>query len=390
MTRPLCITGADIVTPFRVIRNGVLVVDGGALDQVGRRGVVHIPRVCERIDLPGRTILPGFVDLHIHGLAGYGFDEADGAGYEAAARALLKHGVTSALATLLPGPKAEMLERVRRVRAYLERPGRNPLFCGIHAEGPFLNPEMPGAIQPDHLWPAEMALAEELLDAAGPWLKLMTIAPELPGALDVIRRVVRQGCVPSIGHSKAHYEEVQDAIDCGLAQVTHIFNAMPLAHHRDPGVLGAAYTHQQLKVQLIADGIHVHPAIISFLAKVKGAGSILLISDAMVACDLPDGDYEFAGDRVCVRDGMAKREDGTLAGAAMALDGGVRNMVRLCGIPIGDAARMASLNSARVLNLDNRKGILAAGFDADFVILGPDMVPEMTVLGGRIVFAPQR
>ena len=388
MNKPICFAGADIVTPFRVIPNGALVVEPPILDQVGRRDAVHVPPSCETIDLAGKTILPGYVDLHLHGMVGHSFDAARPEEFEAAASALLAHGTTSALITLVPAPPERFFKVLARVREYLDRPERSPVFCGIHLEGPFLNPEMHGALNPEGMWRVDPALAALLFDSCGPWLKLMTVAPEMPGVMDIIRQAVRRGVVLSVGHSRATYQEVEDAIDCGLAQVTHIFNAMPLAHHRDPGILGAAYTHQQLKVQLIADGVHVHPAIMSFLAKVKGAGSVLLVSDAMPACGLPDGDYESAGGAVHLRNGVASRDDGTLAGSAVPLDGAVRNMVRLCGVPIGDAARMAGLNPARVLNLDGRKGILAAGFDADFVVLGPDLVPEMTVLGGEVVPPP--
>jgi len=390
MTQALCFTGADVVTPFRVISQGVIVLDGPVLDQVGRADAVKIPAGSRRIDLPGRRILPGYVDLHLHGAAGQAFDECDAAGFEKAASALLAHGTTSALITLVPAAEQQFFKVMARVRAYLDQVDRSPVFCGLHVEGPFLNPEMHGALNPEGMWPADPALAELLFDSAGRWLKLMTIAPELPGAMEIIRDGVRRGVVISVGHSRATYQEVEDAIDCGLAQVTHVFNAMPLAHHRDPGVLGAAYTHQQLKVQLIADGVHVHPAIMSFLVKAKGVGGILLVSDAIPASGLPDGDYEFAGEALHLRGGVATRSDGTLAGSAMGLDGAVRNVVQLCGLPVGDAARMAGLNPARVLDMDGRKGVLAAGFDADFVVLGPDFTPEMTVVGGRVAWGLQR
>ena len=386
MSKSLCITGVDVVTPFRVIRDGVVVTDGAGLEQVGTPEAVAAPATCERLHLPGRKVLPGFVDLHIHGIAGCDFDRADSDAFEAAAAALLSHGTTAALITLVPAPPDLFFPTLARVRSYLDRTDRNPVFCGIHAEGPFLNPEMHGALRPDCMWLADNALATRLFEAAGHWLKLMTIAPELADAMAVIRRAVRQGVVISVGHSRATYADIEHAIDNGLTQVTHIFNAMPLAHHRDPGVLGAAYTHQELKVQLIADGVHVHPAVMRFLVKVKGTGGILLVSDATPASGLPDGDYEFDGRAVRLRNGIASQEDGTLAGDALTLDGAVRNMVNLCGISLGDAARMAGLNPARVLKMDDHKGILAAGHDADFVVLDSNLKPELTVKDGNIVY----
>jgi N-acetylglucosamine-6-phosphate deacetylase len=214
----------------------------------------------------------------------------------------------------------------------------------------------------------------------------MTIAPELPGGLDVVREAVRRGIVPSIGHSAAKYDEVVAAIDCGVVQVTHIFNAMKPAHHRDPGVLGASYTHQELKVQLIADGIHVHPVIMEFVVGVKGPQGILLISDAIPPSGQGDGDYTVGGRKVQIRNGMAQLADGTLAGSVCHLERGVANLVRLADVPLKHAARMAGLNPARVLGLDHSRGVLATGHRADCVVMNEKFEVVMTIFHGKIVF----
>ena len=383
---PLCYTGVKIATPFRMIHDGAIVVSGGVIDQVGPREALDIPESVEPTDLPGRTIIPGMIDLHLHGIVGRRFDEAGPEDLEAMASALLERGTTGALITLLPAPPEQFFENLRRVRSYLESPGRSFVFQGIHCEGPFLNPAMHGAIRREDIWASSEELSRRIFDEAGPWLKLMTIAPEVHGAMNIIRRGRRNGVVMSAGHSEADYRRMERAIDNGLAQVTHIFNAMPLAHHREPGVLGAAYIHQELKVQLIADGVHVHPVTIRLLAMVKGIEGIVLVSDATPACGLPDGRYELRGQSVELRDGRAYLDDGTLAGSATALDAALPVLVNDCEIPLAAAARMASLNPARALHLDDRKGVLAVGFDADFVALGPGLKPEITVVGGRVAY----
>ena len=216
-------------------------------------------------------------------------------------------------------------------------------------------------------------------------LKVMTIAPELPGALDVMRRAARHGVVLALAHSRAPYEQIEEAIDNGLTQVTHIFNAMDPMHHRRPGVVTGALLCNELKVHLIADGMHVHPAVMRLLLKIKGPAGIVLISDAVRGSGMPDGEYEFTGRRVCVADGRVTLPDGTLAGSSLTMEQAVRVMVELVGAPITDAMRMASLNGARVLGVDDRKGVVAVGRDADLVVFDDRFQVRMTIMAGRIL-----
>ena len=382
MAKPVCYTGADIVTPLRVINDGVLVTRGGIIESVGRKASVAIPVDADVIPMPGRTIMPGMIDVHVHGVAGVDFDECDAEGFERAAAMLLAHGVTQALITVLVPPYESFRKQAERIRAYLERSDRSAVYCGVHTEGPFLNPEMPGAIPLRNMWAADAARAEELFEAFGPWLKVMTVAPEIPGALDIIRLASARGIVPSAGHSKASYEVVEDAIDRGLSQVTHMYNVMPPAMHRDPGLLGAAYTRPELDVQLIADGVHVSPTMLGLAIRAHGAASVLLISDAVCIAGLPDGSYVFAGDKVIVSGGVARRMNGAICGSTSLLDAGIRTLTRKCGVSLCDAARMAGMNGARVLGLDRRKGRIVAGYDADFAILNAAYEVKQTVLGG--------
>lgn len=385
----LALLNGRLITPFRVENESGMIVENNKIAQMGKIASLRIPPGCRTIDLDGKMVMPGFIDLHIHGVGGFDFNKVDFNDAGRIMEILFSHGVTSFLATLTPEPFPEMIRLVRRYAEYIERKKTKTTLRGIHCEGPFLNPEMRGAINPDFLWDADLDKWNSLYEAGRGSIRLMTIAPELPGCMEIIREAARNGVVLSLGHSNADYDVVTEAIDNGIAQVTHIYNAMPLTHHRSPGILGAAYLSDELKVQLIADGIHVHPITIRFLMKLKGANGIILISDATHMAGQPDGVYDFSGKKIRVRGGNAYTEDNVLAGSTLTMDLAVKNLVEKCDVPVTQAARMASLNSAKVIRQDHRKGILAVGKDADLVVLNDDFSVEMTVQNGEIVFDRQ-
>ncbi|RLD11436.1 N-acetylglucosamine-6-phosphate deacetylase, partial [candidate division KSB1 bacterium] len=214
-----------------------------------------------------------------------------------------------------------------------------------------------------------------------------TIAPELPGALDVIRDAAKKGVVISIGHSMATYKEIELAIDNGAAHVTHMFNAMKPLHHREPGVALAALLRDELKIELIADTYHVHPAMMEFLLKVKKPNGIILITDSITPGGMHEGEeFEFADQKVRIKGGKAVLDNGTIAGSTLTLNYAIKNMVETAGARITEAVRMASLNGAKVLNMDRKKGILSVGRDADLVVLGDDYAVDMTIMAGKIVY----
>ena len=381
------IRNVKAVTPFREIENAVLVIHGGQIAELGHVDDIEIPDNAEVYDLDGHILVPSFIDLHIHGAVGVDYTEADETQIEEISRFLLSRGITGVLATLYPKPKDDLIADVRRLAEYIRSNPRQNVIRGIHLEGPYLNPEMHGAINPDYIWKPNKKDWSDLRDAGRGTVCLMTIAPELDGAMDVIRNAAREGIVPSIGHSIAKYEDISVAIDNGAAQVTHIFNAMAPFHHRKPGVLNAAFLHGELKVQLIADGIHVHPSVIQTLHKLKGASGIILISDAMAASGFNEGSYNFGDQEVYVDESGAHLADGTIAGSVATLDLGVQVLVKKAGIPLTNTVRMASLNPSRVLGTEHYKGILAVGKDADLVIMDQDFDVKMTMLGGHIVYS---
>ncbi len=382
----LALTHARLVTPFRVADDHTVIVDNGKIARVGRTSELPAPADAHVERLDGLTLAPGFVDVHVHGGAGHDFVDANP---EAAHEACLyhaKHGTTSLLATLALTEADEFLRRIERLAAACAQGVGRGILKGIHTEGPFVNPAISGALNPKHVWEPSPENWRKLYRVAGNALRMMTIAPELPGALDAMRSAAGAGVVLALAHSKAPYEQIEEAIDNGLTQVTHIFNAMDPMHHRRPGVLTGALLCNELKVHLIADGLHVHPAVMRLLLKIKGPSGILLISDAVRASGMPDGEYDFTGRQVRVVDGRVTLPDGTLAGSSVTMDQAVRVMVEDVGATVTDAVRMASLNPARVIGFDRQKGVIAVGKDADLVVLDDDYNVRMTLVAGEVVY----
>lgn len=385
----LALVGGKIITPFRIIREGSIVIEQGKIIELGEVDQVTIPANCKVISTKGKAVCPGFVDLLIHGALGYSFSDGKEEDYERISRHFLKFGSTVILASMYAKPEQELLKSIRSLAAYIEsHPHSN--IKGIHMEGPYLNKALKGAMNESWLWQPSLESWEKMWEASRGLIKLMTIAPELPGAMEVIREAAKQGVVISIGHSIATYREIMMAIDNGAAHVTHIFNAMKPLHHREPGIVLAALLRDELKIELIADTYHVHPATMEFLLKVKKPNGIILITDSITPGGMHEGEeFKFANQTVRIKDGKAMLDDGTIAGSTLTLNRAVKNMVETAGARITEAMRMASLNGAKVIGLDRRKGILAVGKDADLVVLGDDYSVDTTILEGEIVYQKQ-
>ncbi|MBI2618743.1 MAG: N-acetylglucosamine-6-phosphate deacetylase [Ignavibacteriales bacterium] len=382
----IAIKNADIVTPFRVIEHGVIVTSGRKIFAVGAKDEVDIPSGAKAYDCEGMTLTPGFVDLLVHGGAGYGFADMSLEAVENISQFFFEHGTTGLLAALYSKPQDDMIKDVKRITDFIGSPKGSNVW-GIHLEGPFINKELHGAMKAEYLWDADPKGWKKVFAASQGSVKLMTIAPELPGVEEVMRMAATDGVVLSIGHSAANYQEVLNAIDNGAAHVTHMFNAMRPFHHRNPGVVLGALLHNELKIELIADGIHVHPAVMKLLYKVKGEGGILLITDAIRACGMPDGEYTFMDQKIFVKEKRAYLTDGTLAGSTLTMEEAVKNMIQKVEVPITKAVRMASLNGAKVLGRQHHKGILAVGKDADLVVLNKDFEVEMTMFEGTVKYS---
>ena len=380
---PLALAHARVITPETEIDDCTVVIAEGRIVQADER---RPPDGAEVRDLRGLLVAPGFIDLHVHGGGGFSLVDGDAAQTQGYARWAATRGVTGFLSTVVPDTRQRMLDVIDSTVATLgDVPdGARPL--GINLEGPFLNPLRCGALKRDVLRPADVNELREYLLAARGLLRLMTIAPELPGAAAVIAEALDAGVVVALGHSDATYEEATRAFSLSVRHVTHCFNAMRPFQHRDPGCVGAALNALDVTCELIADGVHLHPAAMEMLLRLKGVDKTVLVSDGIRLAGLGDGSFELQRERVEVKDGVARREDGTLAGSATPLDAMVRNAAAWLPVNAAEAITMATLNAASVIGLADRKGRIAPGYDADLVVLSPEFHVEMTFVGGRPVY----
>ncbi len=327
-------------------------------------------------------VVPGFVELQIN--AGFGHDLTfEPESVTMLAEKLPSTGVTAFLATLITSPLEEYPQKLRTLAgAALEAKGA--VVLGTHLEGPYLNPASKGAHDP--LLMREPNMDELPMLLGDGFTRLMTLAPELPGAHELIAELCRRGIVVSMGHSAATYEQAVEAMNRGVSYGTHLFNAMPAFHHRKPGLIGALLTHP-IPIGMIVDGLHLHPETVRLVYQVKGSAGITLVTDAMAALGMPPGRYVLGNQEVTVRpDGSARLADGTLAGSTLSMNRAVWNMVRFSGCTLAQAVEMASLTPAKVLGLESRKGRIAPGYDADLTVLGSSGEVLATVVAGEMVY----
>lgn len=378
------LVNAHVWTPEEEIAAATVLLEEGHIAAVGE-GLAP-PAGAEVIDLAGLSLVPGFIDLHVHGGGGFSLMTEDAEEIRSYARWVVSKGVTSFLATLVPASRAQMERWLATVSVLGEKVGGAALL-GAHLEGPFLNPKLKGALVSAALRPPDVAELLAYVQTAGGRLKIIVVAPELPGAAKVIGVAREQGLVVSMGHTDATYEEAREAISRGVTQATHCFNAMRPFHHRDPGCLGAILASPQVTAELIGDGVHVHPGAMALLLRAKGPLRTILVTDGVAPTGLDSGTYFFAGRPIVVKDGMFTLPDGTIAGGVATMDQMVRNLVGLGLVSLQEASRMASLNAATVLELDGRKGRVAPGFDADLVALDGSLEVAMTFVGGQSVYS---
>jgi N-acetylglucosamine-6-phosphate deacetylase len=373
---------------------------GDALTDAGRRRVAVVIRdgtIVDVIpdplsgDLPddqqtvSGLICPGFIDLQING--GFRADVGpDSVSLEALARRLPETGVTAFLPTAISWP-------VERYRAFCEVLEGLPSsdtsgarILGAHIEGPFLAPARKGAHDPANLRPVDLGLLREILSSRQ--VSLMTLAPELPGALDAIGALSEEGAVASAGHTDATYEEIRRALDAGLKMGTHLYNAMSPLQHRAPGAVGALLTDDRARVGIIADGVHVHEGALRVAYRAKGTRGLALVTDAMEAAGMPPGEYELSGRLVRLQDGAVRLPDGTLAGSALTMDQAVRNAADFLSVSLEEAVRMATQTPADILGFAE-KGRISAGADADLTLLGTDGAVQETIVAGETVYQRQ-
>jgi len=372
--RPLLITGARIVSGGTIVEDGWVRFEGG---RVASRGSGAPPaHAGETLDAAGRILTPGFVDVHVHG--GGGVDFADGPdAVDRVVRMHRAHGTTRTALSMVSAPVDALADTLRMLAPVVRA---DPLLLGLHLEGPFLSPDNKGAHDPEALTTPTPRDVRTLVDAADGTLVLVTIAPELPGALDAVRAFTAAGVRVAVGHTTADLEVAGSAFDAGATQLTHAFNAMPGFAHRAPGPIGAALLRPGVALELIADGLHVHPVVVAGLFRMA-PGRVALVTDAMSAAGFGDGDYRLGTLRVTVRDGAARLDSGGLAGSTLTLDAAIRTVVD-AGIPLEDAVLAATATPARALGRPEL-GVLEPGSPADAVLLGDGLEVEAVWADGR-------
>ncbi len=379
MTRTL-ITGGTIITPDKTLENHTLVVENGVIQAIAA-GIT--PGANDTvIDAVGQTIIPGLVDVHVHGGDGHDTMDATPAALHGMARFFARHGVTGYYPTTMTDtPQA--IQRALENAAACPQPSDGAQHLGVHIEGPYLSKHYPGAQPPTHFRPPQPVEYAAWMQTGV--VRLITVAPEVEGALPMIEALAAQGVEFAAGHTNATFDEVGQGVARGLRQVTHTFNGMRPLHHREPGILGAALTDDRLYAQIIADGVHSHPAMVKLLFRAKGAGRVLLITDAMSAAGLPDGDYKLGAQAVTVQEGIARIPEGNLAGSTLTLDRAVQNVIAWTGLTLAEVLPAATSTPAAAMNL-TRKGRLAPGMDADIVLLDAQHQVSLTMIAGRVVY----
>jgi N-acetylglucosamine-6-phosphate deacetylase len=332
-------------------------------------------------------LIPGMIDMHTHGLAGADTMDATPQALDTMSQALPKEGVTGFLASTISADLSDIENALKNAHHYVQntKETQGAKLLGIHLEGPFLSPEKPGSQLKQYLLTPNISYMKRWQSLAPNLIKMTTIAPELPGCLEFIQYLKQQNIIAAIGHTNADYAKAMEAISAGCTQTTHLYNAMRSIHHREPGAVIAALLSDQISTEIIADGIHLHPAIIQCIVKLKGFDRTLLITDAMRAKQLQDGLYDFNGQQVIVQNKAAKLNDGTLAASVLGMDEAVRNMIQFTGCTLKDTIKMSSTNPAIQLGIIDRKGSIAIGKDADLVILDENYQVRFTMVEGKIL-----
>ncbi|MBN1264683.1 MAG: N-acetylglucosamine-6-phosphate deacetylase [Anaerolineales bacterium] len=388
MNKGVCLDYAVIYTPEEVISPGTVVIDetgriryAGPMDGAPRFDGL-------RLDLRNRLVIPGLIDIHVHG--GHNTTFGNMANLEEDLRKysawVAGNGVTGFLTSITHANKEGLVEMVGAYVDLMEKgmPGAEPL--GIHLEGPFMNIAKKGAQNPEWIRDPDPEEAQACIDAGRGWVKQVTMAPELPKAHEVAGIFRRAGVVVAVAHTDADYDTARKAFEGDWTHVTHTFNAMNGLHHRKPGMIGAVFESDTLTAELIADTIHVHPGAMKVMVRALGTDRVVLITDAMEAAGLPDGKYALLGHEVTVKEGAARLKDGTLAGSAAVLNQCVHNINKEVEVPLIDAVKMATLNPARAMGFSDRLGSIAAGKDASLTVVDEDMNVYLTMVKGEIVY----
>ncbi len=376
------LTGGTIVTPDQVLTDQDLIIEGEKiLSIVPNTSAPQIGN--ENIDVKGFFIVPGFIDIHVHGAVGSDTMDATSEAILGMGDYFARHGVTSFLPTTVAASAKDIQAAINNV-SNTPRSSTGARHMGIHLEGPYLNHEFRGAQPPQHIRPADPNEYKVWFESKE--VRLITVAPEVEGVTNLISAGKKAGIEFALGHTSATYEQVLAAVELGLHQATHTFNGMPGLNHRFPSALGAVLSDDRIWAQIIVDGVHVHPAVVNLLINAKGINRTIIITDAIRASGMPDGDYALGDQMVHVKDGVARTDAGGLAGSTLTMDQALRNTMEFANISLPEALPMATRVPAASIGLENHKGSIAPGFDADIVVLDQSYSVRMTIIGGNVMY----
>lgn len=381
-TGRVLLRNARLVLPGQVLDHGFLLIEDGRVASFSEREL-SVEGVRQQFDLENATVYPGFIDIHIHGAIGVDTMEASAEDLGRVSRFLSTCGVTGWLPTFVPAPTADYGRSVKAIEGAIEL-GGGARILGVHYEGPFVNSAQCGALRPQFFRSfSDSAGLDELPVPHGTHARrLMTLAPEIDGGVELVGELQRRGWIVSIGHTRATFEVLDKALAAGAQHMTHFMNAMAPLHHRSPGPVAWGLMRDEVTCDLIADGVHVDPHILQLLLKLKGAERLTLISDAIAPAGLGDGDFRIWGETIAVQEGRTKNEKGSIAGSVITMLDAVRMMHRL-GVTELDVARMASTNPARLLGIEHECGSLDEGKRADLVALTPEGNVRLVLVGGK-------
>lgn len=375
----MLIKNVKMIFPDSIIPGSVIIQK----DKIYKIFLNHTPRYeGESLDGENLYLSPGFIDIHIHGAYGHDTMDATSEGLLEISKALLKHGVTSFLPTTMTCSKEDIRNAIKNVSEAMKNKTTVNNILGVHLEGPFINKNKMGAQNPNYRLDPSVESFKEICEDYEEIIKIVTLAPELEGAKELIKYLNGKGIVASIGHTDAKYEEAMEGIKNGVSHATHLFNAMTPFNHRDPGSVGAIL-NSNITAECILDGIHIHYASLELALKLKSSDKIILITDAMSACCMKDGRYSLGGQDVIVKDSAARLENGVLAGSVLTLDKAVRNVKNNLNVPLNEIIKLLTINPAKVCGVNRTKGLIKENYDADLILFDEDINIRHTFVNGK-------
>jgi len=401
MTSHIALLNGKLITPFREIDKGFVLIKDDLIEKIGKMGEAIIPEGTRTIDVQGMYISPGFIDSHLHGAFGGSVMSASKKDLQKMAQGLIKHGTTSFLPTTLSAPWEEIIKAVDCISQTMKKDLLGARILGVHIEGPYINLEQKGAQNPEHIYPPDPEQYLPLLDKY-PAIIRITAAPEVPGGLELGQELKRRNIVAAIGHSNASYQQVLAAIENGYSHVTHMFSGMSgiqrIKGYRISGVIESTLLLDELTTELIADGHHLPPSLMKLVLRCKGMDKVCLVTDAMTAAGLGPGKYELGGLEVIVEADIPKEfeiptqennyvakltDRSVFASSVSTMDKLIKNMIKHCDLSIRQAIQLATYNVAKIQGLENKMGILAEGKKADITIFDRELNIKMTFVDGK-------